>query len=226
VLGVVANVVAIVLGALIGVMFKGILTETLSKRLELALGYCVLIIGLKMAMKFENVLLLILCVALGGIIGVSMHLEENIEKYARKIQCYFSKNEKSQFATGFTMSSVLFCVGGMAIIGSINSGLLGQHEVLYTKALLDGIMNASLASVYGIGVAFSAIPVFLYQGLLTLVASKASVLHESRSISEISGVGGVLVAMIGLNLTRIAKIPVGDFLPAILLVLLIVPLLN
>jgi uncharacterized protein len=108
----------------------------------------------------------------------------------------------------------------MAIVGSINSGAMGNHEVLYTKSLLDGVTSAVLASIYGIGVLFSAVPVFLYQGAITLLASKALFLNQPHVLAEVSGVGGLLVMMIGINLAKISKVPVGDFLPAILLVLL------
>ncbi len=218
-LGTVANTAAIVTGTFIGLLFRKLITEEIGKRIQLAFGFLTLIIGIRMAEQYQNVLVFIVCVALGGVIGFLLKLEERIDASARKLQHAVTKGRESAFATGLTVSSILFCVGGMAIVGSIESGAAGNHEVLLTKSLLDGITSAVLASIYGIGVLFSAVPVFLYQGTITLLASKASFLNEPKILAEVSGVGGVLVAMIGVNLARISKVPVGDFLPAILLVL-------
>jgi uncharacterized protein len=219
-LGVLVNTAAILLGTVVGLLFKRLIAEELGKRIQLAFGFVTIVVGLRMALKFENVLVFIVCIALGGAIGWLLKFEHRIESSAKKFQEMVTKGRESSFAAGLTISSILFCVGGMAIVGSIESGAVGNHEVLFTKSLLDGITSIVLASVYGAGVLFSAIPVFLYQGAITLLASKAYFLNNPKILSEVSGVGGVLVMMIGLNLARISKVPVGDFIPAILLVLL------
>jgi len=220
-LGVSVNAAAIIVGTILGLFFKKLFTDQLSERIELALGYCTLIVGIRTALKFENVLVLIGCIAIGGLIGYWAQLETRIETSAKRVQQWLTSGKDQKFAEGLTVSSILFCVGGMAVLGSIQSGVLNQHDVLFTKALLDGIISISFASIYGFGVALSAVPVFLYQGSIALAASYAPVLNETRVINEISGVGGVLLTMVGINLTRLSRVPTGDFLPAIILVILV-----
>ena len=219
-LGVTANALAIIFGSLVGLLFRAYMSEKLRLRVEMILGYCTVVIGLKMAMRFENVLIFIGCIGLGGLLGWACNLESNIERGAQWLQKKIMRGRESRFAAGLSFSSILFCVGGMAVVGSIQSGLLNNHDVLFTKALLDGTISAPLAGIYGVGVAFSAIPVFLYQGGIALLAQKASFLGQASVVNEISGVGGALITMIGMNLAKISKVPVGDFLPAMLLVLL------
>jgi uncharacterized protein len=219
-LGVLVNAVAVVGGATIGLIFKRFISNDLSRFIEATLGYCTIIVGIKMAMQFENVLLWVGCVGLGGILGFSLRLEQNIERAARWVQRLVVGNRESRFALGLTNCSILFCVGGMAVVGSINSGVMGDHEVLFTKSVLDGVISAPMAGVYGVGVAFAAIPVLVYQGGIALLASKAAFLNQPHVIHELSGVGGVLIFMIGLNLSKLSKIPVGDFLPAMALILI------
>jgi uncharacterized protein len=216
--GTVVNTVAIVAGTLLGLLFKRFITEDLGKRVQLAFGFITLVIGLRMALKFENVVVLIGTIALGGIAGYLLNLEYQLERSAKAFQKMITRGKESSFATGLTIASILFCVGGMAIVGPINAGVMGNYDILFTKSLLDGITSAVLASIYGFGIMFAAVPVFLYQGGITLLASWAVFLNQPHTLAEISGVGGVLVMMIGVNLAKIQKVPVGDFLPALLLV--------
>ncbi|MFH1263455.1 MAG: DUF554 domain-containing protein [Pseudomonadota bacterium] len=219
VIGVLANTLAIVAGTLVGLLFRRLITDAIAKRIQLAFGFVTIVIGLRMALKFNDPIVFISCLALGGLTGLVFDLEARIERGAKKLQDRITREKESSFATGLTISSILFCAGGMAIVGAINSGVTGDHEVLYAKSLLDGVTATALAGVYGFGVLFSAVPVFLYQGAIALCASKATFLNQPHILAEISGVGGVLVLMIGVNLARISKIPIGDFLPAMLLVL-------
>ena len=222
---VLVNAVAIMVGACLGLVFKNLMTERLAKSIEIALGVCTFALGIKMALKYENVLIMILCVVVGGVLGTVLKIEENCEKFAVNLQRRFSGPTESRFAKAFTMASILYCTGAYAIVGSINAGVLGDFEILYTKSLMDGIFAISFSAVYGIGVAMAAIPVFIYQGSITLFASHLKILTMPQIINEISGVGGVLLVMIGINITGLKKIPVGDYLPALLLVMIIAPLI-
>jgi hypothetical protein len=221
--GVTVNAVAIVAGSLVGILFKNILSEKVSQSIQVALGTITIVIGLKMALKFENVLLVVGCVAGGGVLGTLWDIEKKTEQLGDWIKRKVSNKGDSRFAVGFSMASILYCVGAMAVIGSINSGLTGDNEVLFAKATLDGVISITFAAIYGIGVAFSAISVFVYQGAIALVAPKVHVLTNPGVINNISGVGGILVMMIGLSISGIRKIPVGDYFPAIFLVMMLAP---
>lgn len=219
--GIIVNPVAIVVGACLGLLFKHVISEKVAKRCEQALAFSVVIIGIKMALKFENVLALIFCVCAGGVLGSFLKIEEKIEKLATNIESRFSGLREGKFAFAFSTSSILYCTGAMAVIGAINSGVSGNHEVLFAKSLLDGISSITFAAIYGIGVAFSAIPVLLYQGAIAIAASQLKVLAEPHVLNEISGVGGVLLTMIGISLLGIKKIPVGDYVPALPLAMIV-----
>jgi uncharacterized protein len=218
-LGIWTNTLAIVAGSFVGLLFRRLITDALGKQIQLAFGFITLVIGLRMAMEFKNILVFLICIALGGILGSLLKLEKRIEDSEKAFQRLVMKGRESSFATGLSIASILFCVGGMAIIGPIESVVAGNNEVLFTKSLLDGVTSAVLASIYGIGVVFSAVPVLLYQGSIALLADRMHSLNDPRILTEVSGVGGVLIAMIGVNLARISRVPVGDFLPALLLVL-------
>lgn len=223
--GVIINVTAILVGSLVGLVLKNFLTEKISRCIEMALGYCTIILGIKMGLQYNNVVILVSCVVFGGVLGTLMDLETNIIKFVNAVRGKFSsqKNE-SKFAEGFTVTSVLYCTGAMAVVGSINSGLMGNHETLIMKGVLDGITSITFSAIYGIGVAFSSVPVFIYQVAITIFSAKLEVLAQANIINEITGVGGVLVTMIGINIAGIKKISVGDFLPSMLLVIVVASL--
>lgn len=220
--GVFANPLAIIAGALAGILLGKIIPDRVSKRIELALGLCIVILGLKMALKFENALMLVLCVAGGGVAGTLLDLDQRIEAWSKRVQKRLQGNVKDRegkFVHGFVTASVLFCTGAMAVVGAIDSGARGNHEILFAKSVLDGVISITFASVYGFGVAFSALPVLLYQGAIALLASQLESLTSPHVLNELSGVGGLLLAMVGINLTGIHRIAVVDFLPAIPVVL-------
>lgn len=224
--GVIVNAGAIVAGSLIGLLFKNALSDRVSQSIRVALGTITIVIGAKMALKCDNILLLVACVAGGGALGTAWRLEERIERLGEWVRGKVAGGRDSQFAVGFSAASILFCVGAMAVIGSINSGISGDHEVLFAKAALDGVISVTFAAVYGPGVAFSALPVLAYQGAIALIAPRIHALTAPAAISAISGVGGILVVMIGLSVSGIRKIPVGDYFPAVLAAMLLAPLLG
>ncbi len=220
--GVIVNTIAIVVGSLFGVLFRKAMNEKISSAIKLALGFCTLVVGMKMALKFENVLLLVGSITAGGIVGTWLELEKKTEALGERIKKLVGTKGERQFALGFSFASILYCVGALAVLGPINSAK-GDHELLLTKSMLDGIIAIPLSALYGIGVAFSALPVFVYQGLIALLASHVQMFSNAHVMNELSGVGGLMVLMIGVNLTNIGKVPVGDFFPAVLFVFLVAP---
>lgn len=183
-----------------------------------------------MALQMQNVLLVIGCIVVGGVLGFIWRLEERTNNVANRVQQLIfrrstdpenNQNHKdNRFAEGLTITSILFCTGAMAVLGSMQSGMAGNHEILFTKAIIDAVTSVPMAAIYGIGVAFSAVSVFLYQGAIAFVSSLFSHQLSPTQLNDLSGVGGVLLLMTGCNLTGILRVAVGDYMPAILLVLL------
>jgi uncharacterized protein len=215
-LGTFVNVGAILLGTLIGSLLKHGIPEKVQKIIMQAIGLCVVVIGITSAIKTQNTLLFIFSLAIGGAIGKLIGIENGLEKIGMKLQNRFSKGE-STVAEGFVTATLIFCVGAMAILGSLESGLNKNHELLYIKAVLDGLTSMVLASTLGFGVGFSALAVLIYQGLITLGATWVSPFLTQEVMREVSAVGGVLIFGIGINLLDIKKIHVGDMLTAVLI---------
>jgi uncharacterized membrane protein YqgA involved in biofilm formation len=214
--GTIVNAIAIIIGGLLGLLLGKKVHEHYKKIIMQGISLSVIIIGISMAIKTQNMLLLIISMALGSICGQGINLEDKLQKFGDRLQKAFSKEQKeSFFAKGFIMATLVFCVGSMAIVGSIEGGLNGNHNILYAKAILDGIASLIFASTLGSGVIFSFFPVLIYQGTIAFIAKLAQpFLHESV-INEMSAVGGVLIFAIGIILLEIKEIKVGNMLPAI-----------
>jgi uncharacterized membrane protein YqgA involved in biofilm formation len=163
--GTIVNVIAIFFGCSVGFILKSKFPEKIGKIVMQALGLASLLIGMQMALKTDNILLLIFSLAIGGIIGEMIGIEEGLERFGERIKLKFKSNDNSErFVEGFVTASLLYCVGSMAIMGALKEGLSGNPDILYTKSLLDGLTSIAFTAAMGIGVLFSAIPVFLYQG--------------------------------------------------------------
>ena len=214
--GVVVNVVAIVIGGSIGLIFKKGLNEKILKIILQGIGLSVIIIGISSAILTENLLLLVISLVLGGIIGGLLKIEDNLDKLGSSIEKKFSKGTEGGFAKGFVMASLVYCVGAMAIVGSIEAGVSGSNETLYIKSILDGISAIVFTATLGYGVLFSGVSVLIYQGSIVLLGSYLEPFLTDEIINEISAVGGVLIMGIGITLLEIKKIHVGDLLPAVI----------
>ena len=220
--GTIVNSAAIVLGCSIGFFLKSKFPEKIRKIIIQALGLSSLLIGMQMALKTDNILLVIFSLVVGGIIGEILKIEESLERLGNKLKSKFSNNTSSErFVEGFITATLLYCVGSMAIVGALKEGLSGNPDILYAKSLLDGITSIAFTAAMGIGVLFSAIPTFLYQGGITILARVIKDFLTPEMISEVTAVGGVLVLGIGFSLLEIKKIRVGNFLPAILIAVLL-----
>lgn len=213
-LGTIVNAVAIIIGGSIGTLFGNKFTERYSEIITQAISLSVVLVGLLSAIKTENILLLILSMAIGSLIGEFINIEKRLHKLGDGLQKRLA-SEGHNIAEGFVMATLIFCIGSMAILGSIESGVKGDHTTLFAKAILDGVFSMVFASSLGIGVAFSAISVFVYQGLITLLSGQASSILTLATINELSAVGGLLIMTIGLNTMKVTKIRVGNMLPAV-----------
>ncbi len=224
----VVNSLAIIAGTIAGLIIGRRLGASFRTVVFTAIGVSTLIIGMSMALQSQRILLLVISLVVGGLVGTALRLEDRIfqlgELIKRRVLNTSSDPGHATFAEGFLVSSVLFCVGALAILGSFQAGVEGNYQLLYTKSVMDGAMAIMLTAAYGIGVGFSAFSVFLYQGGLTLLSGLLAPYMTPLMISEISGVGGAMVIMIGLNLLDLRKVKTADFLPALILIILFVTL--
>ena len=215
-LGTIVNALAIIVGGIIGLLFKNVIPEKISESLLKTTGLAVIAIGITLIFRGENFTLLIISLILGTIIGETIDIEGMLEKFGAFIESKM-KNKESNVALGFVTCTLVYCVGSMAIIGSIQSGLTGNHDILFSKALIDGITSVSMAVSMGVGVIFSSISVFVYQGIITTLASLMQSLLSEVVVNEMTAIGGVIIMGIGLNFLEIKRIKVGNLLPAIFL---------
>jgi len=211
------NAIAIIAGSLIGILLKKGMPKHIADHVMKALGLCTLYIGVTGALKGENTLLLILAMVFGSIIGAWVDLDLRLNQLSSWLEnCFQKKKEvKTSIAEGFVTGSLLFCVGAMAIVGSLQSGLTGDHEMIFAKSILDFIASIIFASTLGIGVAFSAILVLIYQGSIVLLANWLSPLLVDGVIAEMTSVGSLVIIALALNLLGITKFKVMNFVPAI-----------
>lgn len=213
-LGTIVNSLAIVVGGLIGFFFKNIIPEKLSESLLKASAMAVIAVGIKLTLVGEDLTLLIVALILGTLIGELINIEGKLDNLGVIVESKF-KNKESNITQGFVSCTLVYCVGSMAIVGSIQSGLTGNHEILFSKAVLDGIISITMAVSMGIGVVFSSISVFIYQGSITILAQFLQSVLSDAVVSEMTAIGGVMIMAIGLNFLEIKRIKVGNMIPAV-----------
>ncbi|MCP3951185.1 MAG: DUF554 domain-containing protein [Desulfobacterales bacterium] len=217
--GTIVNTIAIIAGSLAGLLFRKGIPAKFSATIVQAIGLAVILVGLQSAFKSDDLLLIIICLAGGSLLGEWLGIETRLEAVGRWFEARFSESDGS-FAKGFVTATLVYCVGSMAIVGSMESGLSGNHQTLYAKSMLDGIMAVVFTSTLGVGVMLSAVSVFIYQGLLTGGALMLKPFLVPEVVNQMSAVGGLLIVGLGINLLEIRKISVGNMLPAIFLPLL------
>lgn len=214
-IGVLVNGGAIVVGTTIGLLFKKLLNEKSKNVVMQALGVSVIVIGIMDALKTENTLTLILSLTIGGFIGSVCHIQDGIERFGSFLQQKLAKSEEDRVGTAFVSATLIYCVGAMLVYGSIQAGL-GDNKTLYIKSILDGTTSIMLGATLGWGVYLSAIPVLVVQGIIAICANLISPIATPEFLNQLSGIGGVLVVCIGINILEIKKIRTADMLPAIL----------
>ncbi len=226
-LGTIVNALAVIGGCIIGLIVKGRLTEKISNTIMSGLALCVLYIGISGALKGEDTLLLIICIAVGALIGEIIDIDKRLNNLGDYIEKKINskkndkKADKISISEGFVTSSLLFCVGAMAVVGSLESGLQGNHTTLFAKSVLDGVSSIIFASSLGIGVMLSSVAILVYQGSITLLAGCLSSVLTDSVISNMSAIGSLLIMGLGTNMLGASKIKVANLLPAIFLPILI-----
>jgi len=223
-LGTATNVAAIVLGSILGLLLRRKLPRRITTILTQGLGLVTALIGIKMMLVTENVLIVLLSVIVGGVVGELIQIESRLDTFGVRIEKRLGR-QRGTFAKAFVTSSLLYCVGPLAILGALQDGLRGDFTLLLTKSGLDGIASVAFASTLGIGVLFSALPVLAYQGSLTIGASLLAPYLTTSVVNEMTATGGLLILGIGLNVLQVTKIKVGNMLPAILVAAILVGLL-
>lgn len=245
-LAVYVNCIAVIVGSILGLLFAKLFTEELSKMITTACGVVTTVLGMQMAFKYQNVVFLTLALIAGGIIGYVLDIDGAILKLGKLLErLVYRKNNKSaeteaaeaeiseteltkkasggqNFAFAFLNASILFCVGAMAIVGSFKAGVEKDYSIIFTKSILDGFMAISFAASMGLGTAFSALAILIYQGALTLLSIWLQPYVSEEMIAELTGCGGCMIIMIGLNLIGLTKIKTANFLPALVLTVLFV----
>jgi len=215
-LGTVVNTLAIIAGSVVGLTLRRIIAGKKSDTLIYAVALAVILIGLKGAWKTDDFLIVIICMVVGTLIGELIKIEARVEKLGNWLQGKFSQS-RGDISKGFVTTSLLYCVGSMAIVGSLESGLTGNHDILFAKSVLDGLGSVLFSATLGVGVVFSAASVFLYQGTITITASFMKQFLTPEVITQMSAVGGLVIVAMGFNMLDIAKVKVANILPAIFL---------
>ena len=217
-LGVAANVATVLIGSFIGLVFKKGISKKYTDAVMTGIGLCTVLIGIQGMLKGENVLVAIISMVLGAIIGTAVDIDKRLNGAGDFLSKKLKKGDgdKVSVAEGFVTASLLFCVGAMTIVGSLNSGLKGDHSMIYTKSLLDFFSSMMLSASLGIGVPFAALFVFVFQGGIVLLAGVLEPILSAVAIAEITCVGSLMIIALGLNLTGIAKFKVANYLPALL----------
>ncbi len=219
-LGSVVNALAIVAGSTVGMILHNRFPDRYKITVFQGLGLCVILIGLDMALKVQDILVLIFSIVIGGILGELLLLEPFFDSLGGRLKALVrSKNDR--FTEGLVSASLIFCIGAMAIVGALTEGLTGDPTIIYTKSMLDGFAAIPLAATYGLGVLFSCIPVLIYQGLITVFAGTFQGYFTDLLIAQLSATGGVLILGIGITLLDIKKIRLASLLPALAVVVVL-----
>ena len=221
-LGTIVNVLAILVGGGIGLLIKKGLPERITDTIMGGVALAVMYIGISGALEGSKTLVAILSIVVGGALGAWIDIDKGLNKLGDYAQAKLvaGKDGNSTFAEGFVSASLLFCVGAMAVVGSLQSGLTGDHEVLFAKSLLDGITSIVMASSLGAGVLLSSVSILIYQGLITLLAQVLSPVLAEEVVAEMTCVGSLLIIGISLNMLKVTKLKIANYLPAIFLPIL------
>jgi len=227
-LGTLANTAAVIVGGILGLLLKNGIAKRFEKILMQALGLATVFIGISGVLKHmlvaengsldtQGTMLLIFSLVIGSLLGQWIDIEGKMETLGIKLKALAKVKNDSRFVDGFVTTSLIICVGAMAIVGAMEDGLTGDCSMLMAKSLLDFVIVVVLAAAYGTGVVFSAIPIFLYQGLITLIAALFGAVISQTLIAELSFVGNALVFCVGVNLVREKTFCVANMLPALLI---------
>jgi uncharacterized membrane protein YqgA involved in biofilm formation len=216
-MGTYVNTAAIIVGSLVGLVLRDRFPEKIKDTVLHGVGLVTVFMGVQMALKTGNLLVMIFSILVGSIIGESLDLDDVLKKAANYVKTK-TRSEESRYVEGLITAFLIFSIGSMAITGAIEDGINQNPSILYAKSILDFFMSISLASVYGLGVIFSSIPLLIYQGGITLAATYSANLFSEIVINEISGVGGILLLGLGVTLLEIKEIKIANLLPSLIIV--------
>ncbi|MEI5995373.1 DUF554 domain-containing protein [Candidatus Enterococcus mansonii] len=220
-LGSLVNGLAILLGSLLGAVLRNI-SEQMKDTVTKGIGLGVIVLGIQMSLKTSSFIVVLISLCIGAMLGETIGIEERMNLFGLMLEKKYAK-QNSNFAEGFVTASLIFLIGSMGIIGAMESGAALNHQTLFTKAVMDGFMSIMLSATLGVGVLFSAVPVFLYQGIIAILASMMmhyipKALLDSL-MNEISAIGGLMILAIGLNIIGITKIRVSNYLPGLIVLI-------
>ncbi|QRG67680.1 DUF554 domain-containing protein [Brevibacillus choshinensis] len=228
-LGTLVNAAAIIVGALLGRLLSRI-PDSIRQTVMQGIGLAVILLGIKMSLGTNNFLLMIVSIVLGAIIGEWIGIEKGLNSLGQWLERKLGGNREGSIATGFVTATLVYCIGAMGVLGAMDSGLRDNHDILYTKALIDGFSAIIFSSTLGIGVLFSAVPVFVYQGIIALLSTQIYNVVSQATLDamlvELTAVGGLMIIAIGINVLEIKRINVANMLPALVIAALGVPIVG
>ena len=222
-IGTFVNFGAVILGSSIGLIVHRNLPKRYVQFIFQIMGLFTLVLGFKMAIEGKQLLIIVFSLILGGLLGELLKMDDWVNSLGDRIK-NATKSKNDSFSEGLITAFLLFCVGSMTILGAIEEGMGGKPELLLVKSLMDGISAIALTVAFGVGVLFSAIPLLIFQGALTLLASQLGEFIDPIIITEVTAVGGIILIGLGINLLEIKKIKVVNLLPAMLIVPLLMEL--
>ncbi|CDI50689.1 DUF554 domain-containing protein [Clostridium tetani] len=215
--GVIVNSITVFLGSIIGILINKGIKESLKESIMNGLGLCIILIGISVSVNVDNIILVIVSIVVGTIIGEEINIDRKLHSLGNRMEEKLKGKGGGKISEGFVLSTLLMCVGAMSVVGSLEAGLSSNNSTLYAKSVLDGFSAIIFSSTYGIGVAFSAISIFIYQGFIASLAFLIKDILTPEAINNMSIVGGLLISALGLNMLKITKIKVANLLPAILI---------
>lgn len=231
-LAVFVNCIAVIAGSLIGLLFSKKISKNMSSVIQDGAGIITLVLGIQMALKFNNIIYLSLSLLIGGLVGSALDFDGKILGIGNKLEKLLYKNKtpelenndsnKKDFGAAFLNASCLFCVGAMTILGSFEAGISKNYTIIFTKSILDGFMAITFAASMGAGTLFSFLAILVYQGLLTFLSTFLQPFVTDQMLAELTGCGGAMIIMIGINLLRLKSIKTANYLPAMVFIVLFV----
>ncbi len=219
-IGSMINALTVILGSVTGLLLRKKFPKNIQAIIFEGVGLGTLVLGMKMAFEVEDFLVFIFSLIFGGIVGELIHLETRMEALGDMLKGKL-KTQDERFTEGLVTAFLIFCIGSMTFVGALNEGLSGDRTLILTKAILDGFTSMALASVYGLGVLFSALPLFIIQASLTLLATQFQSFFSDLLIHQLTSVGGALILGIGLSLLEIKKVKTINLLPGLLVVIVL-----
>ena len=224
--GVIVNTFAVILGSFLGLILKKGIPEKVSSAVMTGIGLCTVYIGLSGSLSGENVLIVICSMVIGSIIGTLLDVDGKINLLGKWVENRVSSNKKSNISQGFVTGSLFFCIGAMTIVGSLNAGLQGDNELLFTKSLLDFFSSIMFTTTLGIGIMFSAAFVLVFQGAIVLLAAYIEPFLSTGAIAELTCAGSLMILALGLNILNITNIKVANYLPVLVCVPIVYKLVD